>query len=55
MAIVYPVIATCKLNGIDIEEYFTDVLMRLAIRPQGAIVADLTPIEWLKANNPSQP
>ena len=51
MAIVYPVIATCKLNGIDIEEYLTDVLKRLAMRPQGASVAGLTPIEWLKAGN----
>ena len=51
MAMLYSVIATCKLNGIDIEEYLTDVLMRLAMRPQGASVADLTPIEWLKAKN----
>ena len=51
MAMLYSVIATCKLNGIDIEEYLTDVLMRLAMRPQGASVADLTPIEWPKAKN----
>ena len=51
MAMLYSIIATCKLNGIDIEEYLSDVLMRLGMRPQGANVADLTPIEWLKTKN----
>jgi transposase len=51
MAILYSIIATCKLNGIDIEAYFRDVLMRLAMRPENASVTDLTPLEWHKANN----
>lgn len=51
MAMLYSVIATCKLNCIDINEYFADVLMRLAMRPPNASVADLTPIEWHKAKN----
>ena len=51
MAMLYSIIATCKLNSIDIEEYLKDVVMRLAMRPQGAGVADLTPIEWLKTKN----
>jgi len=51
MAMLYSIIATCKLNGINIEEYLRDVLMRLAMRPQGASVADLTPVEWLKSKN----
>ena len=51
MAVLYSIIQTCKLNGIDPEEYFKDVLMRMAIRPPEASVADLTPVEWLKAKN----
>lgn len=51
MAILYSIIQTCKLNNINPEEYFKDVLMRIAMRPDDASVADLTPIEWLKAKN----
>jgi len=51
MAILYSIIATCKLNGIDVDAYFRDVLMRLAMRPENASVTDLTPLEWHKANN----
>jgi transposase len=49
MAIFYTIITTCKLNGIDPHEYLADVLMRLAIRPANADVADLTPVEWFKS------
>lgn len=51
MAILYSIIETCKLNGINFEEYLGDVLMRLAMRPSGARAPDLTPVEWLKAKN----
>ena len=51
MAILYSIIMTCKLNNIDPEEYLADVLMRLAVRPMNMSVADLTPVEWLKAKN----
>lgn len=51
MAILYSIIATCKLNGINPEEYLNDILMRMAIRPENADVSDLTPVEWLKARN----
>ena len=51
MAILYSIIATCKLNCINPEEYLKDILMRMAIRPAEADVSDLTPVEWLKARN----
>lgn len=51
MAILYSIIATCKLNNINPEEYFSDVLMRMAMRKDDAAVNDLTPIEWYKARN----
>lgn len=51
MAMLYSIIATGKMNGIDLPEYFADVLMRLAMRPNGANVTDLTPLEWLKSKN----
>lgn len=51
MAILYSIIATCKLNNINPEEYLGDVLMRIAMRPKDASVHDLLPTEWLKARN----
>lgn len=50
-AILYSIIATCKLNGINPEEYLRDVLMLISIRDKDASVADLTPIEWFKKRN----
>jgi hypothetical protein len=47
MAILYSVIATCKLNNINPDEYLGDVLMRIAMRPVDASVRDLIPTEWL--------
>jgi transposase len=49
MAILYSIIATCKLNNINPDEYLGDVLMRIAMRPVDASVRDLIPTEWLKA------
>jgi transposase len=51
MAILYTVVTTCKLNGIDPHEYLADVLMRLPIRPANADITDLTPLGWYKARN----
>lgn len=51
MAILLSIIACCKLNGVEAEEYFKDVLMRLAIRAPEQSVADLTPLQWLKAKS----
>ena len=51
MAILYSIIATCKVNSIDLNEYLADVLMRLPMRTSSQSVADLTPVEWLKAKN----
>lgn len=51
MAILYSILTTCKLNGIDPHMYLADVLMRLAIRPANADIRDLTPVEWFKARN----
>lgn len=50
-AILYSIITTCKLNGIDMEEYLCDVLMRLPCRDTGVDISDLTPIGWYKARN----
>jgi transposase len=54
MAILYSIIATCKLNGIDLHQYLPDVLMRVSIRPPDADVSDLTPLGWLKQRNGGQ-
>lgn len=54
MAILYSIITTCKLNNIDPHEYLSDVIMRLAVRPDGSAVADLTPVEWYKARHNGQ-
>lgn len=51
LAILYSICTTCKLNGIDVHEYLSDVLMRLPIRPANADISDLTPVGWYKAKN----
>lgn len=51
MAILYSVLTTCKLNGIDVHTYLADVLMRLPIRPATADIRDLLPVNWYKAQN----
>lgn len=45
MAILYSLIATCKLNGIVAYEYFQDILPRVADYP-AAKIADLIPTNW---------
>jgi transposase len=51
MGIMYAIVTTCKLNGINPEDYLKDVLMALAIRPADADVTDLLPVNWYKKNN----
>jgi hypothetical protein len=45
MAIIYSLVATCKLNGINPYEYFLDILPKAATYPDKR-VADLSPINW---------
>lgn len=51
MGILYTIITTCKLNGINPEDYLRDVLVSLAIRPADADVTDLLPVNWYRKNN----
>jgi len=51
MAILYTIITTCKLNTINPEDYLSDVLMLLSVRPENADVTDLLPVDWYKKNN----
>lgn len=44
-AVLYSLVASCKLQGIDPFVYFRDVLMRVATHPQSRI-AELTPKAW---------
>jgi len=45
MAIIYSFTATCKILGINIFEYFHDILPRIPGYPVSKI-ADLTPVHW---------
>ena len=47
-AILYSVIASCQLHGIDPFHYLKDVLRRLPTQPADAL-ADLTPKAWAEA------
>ena len=47
-AIIYSLIATCKLNDIEPFEYLSDILVRVADHPQNKI-HELTPIAWKAA------
>jgi len=49
-AIIYSLIATCKLNGIEPFEYLSDVLVRIADYPANKI-RDLTPAAWKLSKN----
>ena len=46
-AIIYSLVASCKLNGIDPFRYFRDVLARVSIHPANKI-DELLPSEWKK-------
>jgi len=45
MAIIYSLVATCKLNNINPYEYFVDILPKIASYPANKI-ADLIPLNW---------
>jgi transposase len=45
MAIIYSLVATCKLNGVNPYEYFLDILPKAASYSNKNI-ADLSPINW---------
>ncbi len=45
MAIIYSLVATCKLNGINPYEYFVGILPKVAGYPASKI-ADLAPVNW---------
>ena len=45
MAIIYSLVATCKLNSINPYEYFIDIMPKIAAYPANKI-ADLMPINW---------
>ena len=48
-AIIYSLVASCKLNGIDPFRYFRDVLARVSTHPADKI-DELLPGEWKKLN-----
>jgi len=48
-AIIYSLVASCKLNDIDPFRYFRDILARVSIHPADKI-DELLPSEWKKRN-----
>jgi hypothetical protein len=51
-AIIYSLVASCKLHQIDPFAYFADVLKRVSTHPAGKI-DELLPGEWKKSHPPS--
>ena len=51
-AIIYSLVAGCKLNGIDPFRYFRDILARVSIHPANKI-DELLPSEWKKLHTES--
>lgn len=47
VAIFNSLVCTCKMNGINIQEYLTDVLSSLGEKSP----AELTPIAWAKSKS----
>jgi transposase len=47
-AVLYSLLATCKLSGVNPREWMTDMLRRIAAHPRNQI-ADLLPHRWEKA------
>ena len=48
-AVIYSLVASCKLNDIDPFKYFRDVLARVSTHPADRI-DELLPSEWKKLN-----
>jgi hypothetical protein len=51
-AIIYSLVASCKLHDIDPFRYFQDVLTRVSTHPANKI-DELLPSEWKKLNTES--
>lgn len=49
-ALIYTIVETCKLQGIEPFEYMRDVIDRISGYPMKKIY-DLTPMGWAKLNN----
>jgi len=45
---LYSLVASCKLNGVNVEEYLEDLLRRISTTPMSRI-SELTPWGWAKA------
>ncbi|MGN0879302.1 MAG: transposase domain-containing protein [Oligosphaeraceae bacterium] len=55
MAILVGLAATCRENGVDVEEWLSDVLPRLDTHP-AARIGELLPHEWwTRRDAPAEP
>lgn len=54
-AILYSLIRTCALQGVDTYAYLTDVLQKLAAGWPASRIEDLLPENWVAAQPPSHP
>jgi transposase len=50
-AVLYSLVQSCQLVGVDPFVYFRDVLLRVATHPQSRI-AELTPAGWARTFGP---
>jgi hypothetical protein len=50
-ALLYSLIQSCHLAGVDPFQYLQDVLLRVATHPHSRI-ADLTPLGWAQTFGP---
>jgi transposase len=48
-AVMYSIIGTCKLNGVNPYDYLVDVLRRAPAMPRSSIASELTPRAWKQA------
>jgi hypothetical protein len=46
MAILYSIIATCKINQVNPKEYIYDILNKIALNSPANQINQLTPIKW---------
>ena len=51
-AVLYSLIQSCKLAGVEPFAYLKDILLRVATHPQ-ARIAELTPKAWAKTFGPA--
>ena len=50
-AAIASLIETCKLNGINPNDYLTDILTRIAAMRYGKPISDLLPANWKPAHD----